>query len=496
MIGPGHPCFIIAEAGVNHNGDLSQAVSLVRAAKRAGADCVKFQTFSAERIVRDDAPKARYQLQTTDPAESQKAMLKNLELPAGAYPEILRACEEEGILFLSTPYSEEDVDFLDNLGVQAFKCASIHLFEPSFLAYAASKGKPLIVSTGFATLDDVRLAVDALRSAGNEQLILLQCTTNYPSRIEDANLRAMVTMHDATGCLVGYSDHTQTSVACVAAVALGATVLEKHFTLDKTLPGPDQSTSADPLEFAALVAAVREAEAALGSSVKQPCEAERMNAPGMRRSIVAKRAIPKGTTITADMLTFKRPGTGIPPAKLSELLGASAARDIQRDELLSLDQLRLSSDPVIRPLALSDVPSLSALLQGDSDDYRQHFTPFPFDVSSLRQRLASARRDRYWGIWLEGVLVGFFMLRGFDEGYERPAFGIYVAEKMSGRGLARLALDFAERWCARERVPTIMLKVADQNVRARRMYEAAGFLHRGKDPASGQAIFEKRLLPA
>jgi N-acetylneuraminate synthase/N,N'-diacetyllegionaminate synthase len=333
-VGPGNPCFIIAEAGVNHNGDLATAKELVRAAKRAGADCVKFQTFTADRIITDNAPKANYQLKTTDPKESQKEMLKKLELPHDAYPELLRTCQEEGIVFMSTPYNEEDVDFLDSLGTAAFKGASIHLFEPSFLAYVAKKGKPLIVSMGMATLDDVLLAVEAVRATGNEQFILLQCTTNYPSRIQDANIKAMLTVHNATGVLVGYSDHTQTDTACIASVALGACVIEKHFTLNTNLPGPDQSTSYDPAEFTRLVRAIRETEVALGNGVKEPCEAERVNAVGMRRSIVAKEAIPKGTILMAEMFTFKRPGTGVPPAKLATIIGKRTNCNLAADAFL------------------------------------------------------------------------------------------------------------------------------------------------------------------
>lgn len=339
LIGAGQPCFVIAEAGVNHNGDVALAKELIRSAKQAGADCVKFQTFKAERVVTATAPKADYQLKTTNPKESQIEMLRKLELDANAYYDLVRLAQEEGIALMSTPYNEEDVDFLDELGVVAFKMASIHLFEPSFLRYTARKGKPLILSTGMATLADVDIAVRAIRETGNEQFVILQCTTNYPSRLEDANIRAMCTMRDALGALVGYSDHTQTHTACLTAVALGAVVIEKHFTLDKTMPGPDHSSSADPSEFSELVQLIREVERVLGSPIKAPTDLEKKNALGMRRSIVARRAIEQGEVITEAMLTFKRPASGLRPSLLNDIVGRKARRHIAEGALLSWDDI-------------------------------------------------------------------------------------------------------------------------------------------------------------
>jgi N-acetylneuraminate synthase/N,N'-diacetyllegionaminate synthase len=334
-IGAGHPAFVIAEAGVNHNGDPELARQLIRAAKAAGADCVKFQTFKAERVVTAAAPKAAYQLGTTDPAESQLAMLRSLELDPGVYRELLALAAAEGVAFFSTPYNEEDVDFLAGLGIGAFKLASLSVVEPAFLRYVARQGKPIVLSTGMATLDEVVRAVDAIRSAGNEQIVLLQCTTNYPSRLADVNLRAMLTMRDVCSVPVGYSDHTAGHTACIAAVALGACVIEKHFTLDKALPGPDHTTSCDPAEFAELMREIRATELLLGSAEKTPCEVERRNAIGMRRSIVARRAITAGEVLTSEMLAFKRPSTGIPPAQLDTLIGAVATRDIPADAMLT-----------------------------------------------------------------------------------------------------------------------------------------------------------------
>jgi len=338
-IGHAQPVFIIAEAGVNHNGDIDVALRLVREAKRVGADCVKFQTFKAERVVTAEAPKAGYQLKTTSPKESQVEMLRKLELDESAYHRLLDTCLKENILFLSTPYNLEDVDFLDGLGAQAFKIASSQAVEPYFLEYVAKRGKPILLSTGMCTLAEVDRAVHMVRGAGNDQIVILQCTTNYPSAIEDCNLRSMVTMRDALDVLVGYSDHTEGLTAATASVALGACVVERHFTLDKSLSGPDHSSSSDPEEFAALVRQIREAELALGSSVKYPSDIERKNAVGMRRSIVAKERIPYGQVISEEMVTFKRPATGLRPNLLPELVGRIATCDIEPDQMLSWEMV-------------------------------------------------------------------------------------------------------------------------------------------------------------
>lgn len=334
-IGIGRPVFIIAEVGVNHNGDIEMALRLVREAKRVGAGCVKFQTFKAERVVIPEAPKAEYQLKTTSLQESQIEMLRKLELDESAYEDLMAVCQEEGILFLSTPYNVEDVDFLDSLGVEAFKIASGQAVEPCFLEYVAKKQKPIFLSTGMCTLAEVDQAVRVIREAGNEQIVLLQCTTNYPSTIEDCNLRAMVTMGNALDILVGYSDHTESLTPATVSVALGACVVERHFTLDKSLPGPDHSSSSDPREFMELVKQIREAEVSLGSSLKWPSDVERKNALGMRRSIIARCKIRAGQVISEEMLTFKRPATGLRPALLPDLVGRVATCDIGADQALS-----------------------------------------------------------------------------------------------------------------------------------------------------------------
>ena len=310
-VGSNQPAFIISEAGVNHNGDPALALKLIEASAQCGADCVKFQTFRAERVAMAKAPKAAYQLEVTDPSESQTDMLRSLELPEESYPVLIKACKDAGIIFLSTPYNEEDVDFLVNLGVPALKMASIHASEPSMLRYAAKSGLPLIVSTGMATIEEVAIATETIRKAGNDDFILLQCTTNYPAAPSDANLMVIPRMAEKFKALVGYSDHTQSEISAIAAVALGACVIEKHFTIDTLLPGPDQSTSLDSIGLSHYVHVIREAESALGTGIKAPAPSEIRNIEGMRRSIVVRRALPVGHVITDKDLILKRPATGI-----------------------------------------------------------------------------------------------------------------------------------------------------------------------------------------
>ena len=330
-----HPCYIIAEAGVNHNGQLDLALELVRKAKATGADCVKFQTFKAAAVVTQNAPKANYQLEVTDRQESQLAMLEKLELDLGDYHQIIALCKELDIQFLSTPYNFADADFLNDLGVDAFKIASGQLVELPFLEYVAKLGKPMIISSGMATLAEVYEGVETILNTGNQDLVLLQCTTNYPSKIEDTNLHAMNSMGEALNVLTGYSDHVANNYACFAAVALGACVIEKHFTLDREMPGPDHSCSLDPKGFTELVQGIRQTELALGTAVKKPSAAEIANTVGMRRSIVLTRNLSKGTILQASDLAFKRPATGIAPKRFHELIGKTLTTDLPADHLLT-----------------------------------------------------------------------------------------------------------------------------------------------------------------
>ncbi len=334
------PVFIIAEAGVNHNGNLEMAKDLIKKAAACGADCIKFQTFKAERVVTINAPKAKYQMSTTDKTESQLDMLKKIELRPEDHAELKEITEGLDMVFLSTPYNFEDIDILENIGVSAYKVASGQIVELPFLRKIAAKGKPVLLSTGMATLDEIDEALATILETGNEKVILLQCTTNYPSKIEDANLRVIPAFQSEFNALTGYSDHTVGEEAAISAVALGARVIEKHFTLDKKLQGPDHSSSMMPDEFNTFVRKLRRVETALGSAIKTPTEIEKENAVGMRRSIVASRNIKKGATINEESITFKRPANGLSPRFYDTITGKKAARDIVIDELIQKDMIK------------------------------------------------------------------------------------------------------------------------------------------------------------
>lgn len=339
QIGERHPVFVISEAGVNHDGDIALAERLIQLSAEARADCVKFQTYDAEKVVTSQAPKAAYQIENTGAAESQLAMLKRLQLPHDAYPRLLAACRRYDIEFLSTPYNYEDADFLDELECNAFKLASIHIAEPDFIHHVANKGKPLIMSSGMGTLAEIDEALRAVQDAGNRQVVLLQCTTDYPSRDCEANLRCIPTLRAAFGTLTGYSDHTDGAHCAIAAVALGATVLEKHFTTDARRAGPDHRASLEPGGLAEYVDVVRKTSSALGDGIKRPTEREQLNSPNMRRSIVATQNISRGSRIDKGMLDFRRPGTGLAPSLTDTITGARSNRDISSGEMLDLSML-------------------------------------------------------------------------------------------------------------------------------------------------------------
>ncbi len=340
-MGPGQRCYVIAEAGVNHDGRLDDARELVRAAHASGADAVKFQLFRAAELVAADAPKAQYQRQTTDPGESQLAMLEKLELPVGAFVELAALARQLGIAFLCSGYSAGALDALDEIDVPAFKLASAQIVEPALLAQAARKGRPLLISIGMATLEEIERALAVVRANGDPPVALLQCTTEYPAPIEDANLRTIPALAARFDVPVGFSDHTSGETACIAAVALGAVVVEKHLTLDNARPGPDHAASLEPDRFAALVRAVRETEAALGSADRLPTPRERDNAFHMRRSLHAAVRIPAGTRIEAVHVTLRRPADGLPPDDFERVVGATAAADIESDSPLTADNVKL-----------------------------------------------------------------------------------------------------------------------------------------------------------
>ncbi len=328
--------FIIAEAGVNHNGDIKLAKKLIDAAKSTGADAVKFQTFKAESLVSKVAQKADYQKQATETDESQLEMLKKLELSFSDFKDLKKYCEGKEILFLSTPFDFDSIDFLESLEMPIYKVPSGEITNLPYLMKIASTGKPVIMSTGMSDLDEVGLALEVLRDNGAGTITLLHCNTQYPTPFEDANIKAMLTLKERFGVAVGYSDHTLGIEAPIAAVALGATVIEKHFTLDKSMEGPDHKASLDPQELKAMVTSIRNIELALGDGIKRPSRSETSNKEVARKSIVATRNIVKGEIFTEDNLTIKRPGNGISPMKWFEVLGMSAERDFCEGELIEL----------------------------------------------------------------------------------------------------------------------------------------------------------------
>jgi N-acetylneuraminate synthase/N,N'-diacetyllegionaminate synthase len=326
--------FIIAEAGVNHNGDIRLAEKLVRAAKAAGADAVKFQTFSADKLAAASARTVGYQRSSVGDM-TQKAMLKRLELGEKAHVRLFRLCQKEKVMFLSTPFDEESVHLLSGLGVRIFKIPSGELTNTPFLKQVARQGRPIILSTGMASLDEVAAAVRAVRSAGNTSLTLLHCVTEYPAPFDQVNLRAIQTLARRFNVSVGFSDHTPGIWMPLAAVALGAVVIEKHLTLDRSLPGPDHKASLVPAEFTEMVRAVRAVESAMGDGIKRPAQCEKKYASSVRKSVVAVRPVSKGVRITADDLGTKRPGSGIPPSCMKDLIGRRAKRQIREDQILT-----------------------------------------------------------------------------------------------------------------------------------------------------------------
>ncbi|HLA73890.1 MAG TPA: N-acetylneuraminate synthase [Steroidobacteraceae bacterium] len=329
---------IIAEAGVNHNGDVAIAKQLIDVAARAGADLVKFQTFSADRLVTSAAAKADYQTRNTGSDESQHAMLRRLELSRADHDTLIAHAAKAGIGFFSTGFDIESVDMLLALGATRIKIPSGEITNLPYLRHVGGAGRDVILSSGMATLAEVTAALQALEAAGTPRarVTVLHCTTDYPAAMGDVNLRAMLAMRAALEVDVGYSDHTVGIEVAIAAVALGATVIEKHFTLDRSLPGPDHRASLEPGELAAMVAAIRNIGRALGESVKQPSAAEEKNRAVVRKSLVAACAIAAGESFSPANVVVKRPGTGISPMRWDEVMGRRARRAFVADELLEL----------------------------------------------------------------------------------------------------------------------------------------------------------------
>lgn len=327
---------IIAEAGVNHNGNIELAKKMVYKAKEAGADYVKFQTAIPELVMSKNAPKADYQLLTTSKTESQLEMAKAIHLPLEAYTFLKELCDQIDLRFLSTPFDLVSIAYLANLDMDYFKIPSGEITNYPYLKKIASIGKPILLSTGMSTLEEIKKTVDILKQNGSGEVTILQCNTEYPTPFEDVNLRAMLTIQKELGVKIGYSDHTIGIEIPIAAVAMGATVVEKHFTLDKGMIGPDHKASLEPVEFAIMVKAIRNIEKALGSEEKKPSPSEIKNIAIARKSIVAKQTIKKGEVFSENNIAVKRPGTGVSPMKWFEILGTAAIRDFAEDELIEL----------------------------------------------------------------------------------------------------------------------------------------------------------------
>lgn len=327
---------IIAEAGVNHNGSLEMALELIDAASDAGADVVKFQTFKAENLVTQSAAKADYQLGTTDVQETQFEMIKKLELSYDMHHKLISKCKERGIRFSSTGFDTSSVDVLIELGVDFLKVPSGEITNLPYLRHVGTKGLPIILSTGMCTMQEVVNALEILEKAGarKHDITVLHCNTEYPTPMEDVNLRTMISMESELGLKVGYSDHTLGIEVPIAAVAMGATVIEKHYTLDRTMEGPDHAASLEPLELKQMVKGIRNIEKAMGDGVKKPSNSEQKNISVARKSIVASKEIKLGDEFTSDNLVVKRPGTGISPMQWDEVVGKVASKDFHPDELI------------------------------------------------------------------------------------------------------------------------------------------------------------------
>ncbi|MDI6785193.1 MAG: N-acetylneuraminate synthase [bacterium] len=341
LVGKNEPCFVIAEVGSNHNRDLNQALKLIDVAVEAGADAVKFQTYSAEGIYSTKTPKMSYLKKEglTKEDESVWELIKRIEMPRQWHKKLASYCYEKEIIFLSTPFDLQAVNELEEVGMLAYKIASFEITHLPLLEHTAKTGKPIILSTGMADLSDIEEALNVIYRQGNEDVVLLHCAINYPPKFEDLNLRAMETMKQAFQLPVGFSDHTLGVTSDIAAVAMGASLIEKHFTLDRTLPGPDHPFALEPDELKSMIQSIRDTEKALGSPIKRHTEAEEEMYRLGRRSLVAACNIHKGVVITREMLEIKRPGYGIPTKMLDIVVGRVAKIDIEKDDILTWEMI-------------------------------------------------------------------------------------------------------------------------------------------------------------
>ena len=344
VVGDNQPIFFIAEAGVNHNGSLDYAKQLIDIAVDAKADAVKFQTFKADKLNTVTAPKSKYHIETTgsDKKQSWYELLQSQEISLEMHKHLIDYCNKKEIIFLSTPYDKDSADLLDDLGVSAFKIASTDTNNYQFLEYVAKKKKPMILSSAMCDMSEVSEAIDAVRSTGLKEVVMCQCTGNYPSNLKDSNLNVITTYKEELGCLVGFSDHTLEFINPILAVGKGISLYEKHFTIDKELPGPDHRMSLSPNELKETVFFLRQAELACGNSKKQVLEDEKENRKKLRKSIVAIKNIKLGTTISEDMISIKRPGTGIAPKNIQKIIGSKTLVEIKEDSIIELSMLELN----------------------------------------------------------------------------------------------------------------------------------------------------------
>ena len=342
-IGEDHPLFFIAEAGVNHNGSIDMGKQLIDIAVEAGADAVKFQTFRAEELNTKTAPKSTYHIETTgsDNHQTWFDLLKTQEISEKMHAELIDYCIKNNIIFLSTPYGEKSADLLEKFDVPAYKIASTDTNNIPLLKHIALKGKPMILSSAMATMEEVELAVSTVRSEGLNEIAMLQCTGNYPAKLSNTNLRVMNTYKEKLNCIIGYSDHTMDLINPVAATAMGAKVYEKHFTIDRSLPGPDHRMALELDELKQTIKAIRDTELALGNPIKKVLEDEKENRMKLRKSIVTITDIRKNTIIQRNMIAIKRPGNGIPPSEIENIIGKKAVIDISSGTVLTSEMINV-----------------------------------------------------------------------------------------------------------------------------------------------------------
>lgn len=340
LIGDNQPCFIIAEAGVNHNGDFERAKELIDIAKDANADAIKFQTWITEEILTKTVEQATYQIQNTGKVEPQFDMIKRLELSFDQFKELKKYADQKKIIFLSTPDDEKSADFLDEIGVPAFKIGSGELTNIFMLKKVAEKNKPIILSTGMANLEEIKEAIEIIYKANNKNLILLHCTSQYPTNFKDVNLKAMITLKNKFNTLVGYSDHTIGDLVPQLAVSLGACIIEKHFTFNKNAEGPDHKCSLDPIELKEMVEKIRTVEFILGKDIKEPTAEELKISRLVRKTVVAKENIPKGIKITENMLTVKRSKGTLQPREIKDIIGKISIKNVEKDQPLNKRDLK------------------------------------------------------------------------------------------------------------------------------------------------------------